>query len=209
MYKSVATEGMVVPDRARMKLRYFGQKQFNITLGGNQYYSFNANSFFDPDGAVGGGQPVGFDQWSAFYNYYRVRACKFKCTIIQASSTAANVTQLILLPTSDTSGTTSQSIIVNAQQPYAKTRFTNVQSGSGGVVTLKSYMSTKRILGLTKAMTDGDDQLQAIVSTNPARVWYWVVGSVALDGTSTLNAYMDFTMTMYGEFYSRKPLAAS
>lgn len=204
-----STIGTTVPDRLRCKLKYFEQKPFNIALGGNQYYTIRANSFFDPDFSLGGGQPVGYDQWAAFYNYYRVKACKIKMTVVQNGATAGNLCQLVLLPTTDTSGTTINTVTVNAQQPYAQTRFTNVNDGGGAIVHLKGYMSTAKIWGQTPAAIQADDDFSATTAANPIKEWYWVLGSLALDGVSTQSGFLDVQITMYGEFFGRKPLAGS
>ncbi len=42
----------------------------------------NANSLYDPDAAIGGHQPTGFDQLMGLYKYYRVMSAQFKVSAI-------------------------------------------------------------------------------------------------------------------------------
>jgi hypothetical protein len=205
---SVVTEGLQVADRTRCKLVYFGQKTFTAA-GLVQSYQFNGNSLFDPDAAVGGNQPGGFDQWCGFYNRYRVLACKIQCTIVQLGSAAGNSCQLVLVPSDDSVTTAAQGTVVNSMNQYAQTRFTNTNAGSGGVVVLKSYMTTKRIMGIRTEAVDSENTLSALISGNPADVWAFVIQSYPLDGASTMNAILDVKLTYYAEMFSRKALAGS
>ncbi len=80
----------VCPDVMRVQLKYNGRKTSN---GGGtvniEDYIFRGNSCFDPDFAVGGDQPLGFDEWSALYRRYRVIACKADVDFINDAGVSA------------------------------------------------------------------------------------------------------------------------
>jgi len=95
MYAAVAGAGSVgasgFPARKRLTLRYstFEVLQYNA---GAQFaqLDFRANSLYDPEYAVGGHQPMGFDQWMKFYKNYTVLRSRIK--IASSPSTNTNLT---------------------------------------------------------------------------------------------------------------------
>ena len=52
-----------------------------------QYYAFGVNCLYDPYLALGGGQPLYFDQLSAIYNHYTVMRSRIKVTFAVSTST--------------------------------------------------------------------------------------------------------------------------
>lgn len=58
-----------VPDRMLIRLKYC-ERQRNPATAID--YVYNLNSIYDPNQTGTGHQPLGRDQWSAFYNRYRV-----------------------------------------------------------------------------------------------------------------------------------------
>lgn len=57
-------------------LRYSTRVEFNPSGIATQALSFRANDMFDPEAAVGGGQPLGFDQLMKLYNNFTVTDSK-------------------------------------------------------------------------------------------------------------------------------------
>ena len=57
-------------------LRYSTRVEFNPSGIGTQALTFRANDMRDPEAAVGGGQPLGFDQLMALYNNFTVTDSK-------------------------------------------------------------------------------------------------------------------------------------
>lgn len=63
-----------MPKRRKITMKYASSHRFGlVTIGG---VVLRANSIFDPEFAVGGHQPLGHDQWKAFYTRYTVIATK-------------------------------------------------------------------------------------------------------------------------------------
>jgi hypothetical protein len=52
------------------------------TSGSFAVWQFTANSLYDPEVAAGGHQPMGRDQWAAFYNHYVVRSCTIEVDFV-------------------------------------------------------------------------------------------------------------------------------
>lgn len=52
----------------------------NLITGVASYYSFRLNGLYDPEVAIGGSQPRGFDQLASIYGKYTVRKAKVEVT---------------------------------------------------------------------------------------------------------------------------------
>lgn len=70
-----------MPLTRRCQLRYCTQKVITCNENSIGWADFRANSLFDPDYGVGGGQPMGFDQWTALYDQYVVTGSKITAYI--------------------------------------------------------------------------------------------------------------------------------
>lgn len=60
--------------------------------------AFRLNSVYDPDLSGTGNQPVGFDQWAAFYNKYRVLSTDVEIRLENRSTTGESLT-VVYFPT--------------------------------------------------------------------------------------------------------------
>lgn len=155
------------PDSEVAKIRYSDQ----ITITGSTYaqYTFRGNSVFDPDESGIGHQPMYFDQYAAVYSKYKVVASSCKVTVANYDATAAVVA--VLVPSSEIVTITSYAIAM--EQPYAKrTELIPISTRQGVKCTVKSMMTTQRMLGLTKAQL-ADDDYSASTGSSPLSLWYW------------------------------------
>lgn len=85
------------PNQMRVRLKYQSYFDASIPSTGPVYYFWRANSIFDPDAAVGGGQPRGFSQWSNFYEKYHVMGANCQLRLLDkdtGTSTTGTVTGL-------------------------------------------------------------------------------------------------------------------
>lgn len=67
-----------LPLRCKNVMRYATSTDLTLDTGGVQSVLFRANGLYDPEYAIGGHQPLYFDQMSALYNHYHVVASKIK-----------------------------------------------------------------------------------------------------------------------------------
>jgi len=61
--------------------KYSDIVNINPAIGSVGVHTFAANGLYDPNITGGGHQPVGFDQFTAFYNHYEVLGAKIQFTI--------------------------------------------------------------------------------------------------------------------------------
>lgn len=189
----------VVPDRYRTKLVYTLKTQANSS---NLVQTVvRGNSVFDPEWAVGGNQPTGFDQLSTLYGRYIVHGCQIK---VRAVNLGAGVGKIVVFPTTATSINNIREAI---QAPYSKTRML-APTGSGQSMTyISSYSSTKSIRGITGPLVD--DELEALTTANPPKEWYWIVAGSHFDEASIIDQDWEITVVYYVDFFKRLKLSNS
>jgi len=206
--KRFVRQGTLVADKQFIKFKY--NSVFTFGAGSVGSYVYAGNNLFDPNTTGAGGQPQGYDQWTAFYQRYRVRSCKIVATFIEGGASAGNMRQYTVIPCTQQQVTniTSMNPLVVSMQPRARSTYSNVNTGSGAIARIKHYAKTKDIFGITQT-TLSDDDYSSLVSAAPANIWSWVIVNRAIDSTSSPNVYVQISLTYYAELYSRVEVGAS
>jgi hypothetical protein len=161
--------------------------------------SVSGNGCFDPGLSLSSGQPVGFDYWAVMYERYRVIGSRCVLNLgVEGSTTGGSVSAMIgvaLFPATQ-SGALS-ALDDAASQPHA----TRVNVTTEKPVTITKTMKTSTVTGIKDML--GADQLQALISAQPANEWFWNMG-VSSDQSwiSTVLKYT-FTITYDVEFFDR------
>lgn len=184
----------VIADRIRIKLKYNTYVSLAGTLG-VPFSQIYQNSLNDPDLTGSGQQPLGFDQWSNFYSKYRVNGMAIS---IQGGNTNSNTPLLFSVYPALTSSLPSTPDAVFSQ-PYSKTVSVPQASGNSKV-TIKNYMSTKKIYGYTNI--DQEDDFTADYNANPVNLWYFIV--YGYSSNSSIPTFQGIVrITYYVELFDR------
>ncbi len=142
------------------------------TVGNSQI--MRLNSIFDPNNAVGGHQPYGYDQLAALYNRYRVLKTRWKITF----GNQAGSYDLVVVPINGalaTAITTSLSFETACEVPYAQQR---VQGGGGApTVIVNGKIDLNKLGGVKLSEYLDDDRFEAQIGANPAEVINLVIGT--------------------------------
>jgi len=167
----------IFPRKLRQTLTYC--EQFPVTLNAvaflTTWHTFRANGLFDPRFAIGGHQPMGFDQLMAIYSKYTVVGAKMTLRVCGATQTYNNGT-----------------FGINIRDPVAAA----VTTSEAAIESQYSTYNTFGYLQDTKSVTlnfDGpkyfnandivdDDTLSGTLTTDPARIAladFWVSADVA------------------------------
>jgi hypothetical protein len=135
-------------------------------------YTFRGNSLFDPDYTGTGHQPRYFDQWSAFYQKYKVLSSSIRVSVSNYSATGGVI--CVIVPHTDILTLTSYSSA--AEQPRMKrTEQLPVSTRMGALNTIRHGITTQAVCGLSSAQVSSEDW-SATVGSNPLQVWYWNLG---------------------------------
>lgn len=82
---------LALPSTAKATFRYAYAGSLDPSTGGVALTSFRANGPYDPEVAVGGHQPRGWDQFAAFYTHYH---CIGATATLYMSNTATSANQI-------------------------------------------------------------------------------------------------------------------
>ncbi len=191
-----------IGDRARTKLRYVDIN--SISLAGLNYGEkiYRLNSCFDPDYSGAGAQPLGFDQWAAFYTRYRVLAAHYKCE--WASPTSLAECSVGLIPNLVNTIDNTDSYVY--AEPYAQS--TLFSTNGGWKPVLEGEISMSKLFGLTPSEMS-EENYTALTSASPVNMAYLHVRSSTLSGGLSGTAYFKLEIIYDVEFYGRVELELS
>lgn len=154
------------------KLRFVSEKTIDAGLSSFNYASFSANGAWDPDVALGGHQPTGFDQWMVAYNHYTVLGAKI--TVQPYHLTSGVVGYLSLALTSDSTLSLATNIDVLQSRLVSKRRLltgTNQQLPKFSGLTKK--FSAKKFFGIHNFV--GKELYRGDATRNPTEQAYFHV----------------------------------
>lgn len=180
---------MVIPASKLVKLRYCTYLELDPAAAAQGVRNiFRANGCYDPDQSGIGHQPLGFDQWSAFYDQYVVLGSK--CTArFMANSESVNFNSgLVGIWLTDGQGSIP-AIETLMEQPGIVSKMLTNAYGSRGAVVCKKNFSAKKFFGV-RDVKDNRDDLGANVTADPSsQAWYSVY-------FHSINAYNPTSITV-------------
>jgi len=195
------------PSQARATLRYVDNLDFTPSGSAMTKYSYAANDLFDPQIATGGHQPMGFDQWSVWYNHYVVTSAKITVKLMPTSSTAQIMSAFGVFLSDDTA--TSSSSQVLKEQGLTKWKYFSHEQASRGVYTVSKTFNAKKFFGV-KDMRDNLARLGASVAASPAEIAVFIIWAQVVDeATTTGAAHAEIVITYNVEFAEPKLVAQS
>lgn len=191
----------------KVKVNYTGFIQ-NAINSVYDLYNYRGNNINDPLGVTGAVQPLGHDQWSAFYSEYYVAASKIEAWFTPRNTTTSSGI-VFILPTRDTYTTTTAESNDAELQPYAKRKVTGTLGSP--VVYIKHYMTTAKMFG--RKDTIDDPNYSAAVNADPTTQWNWMVAGKSIAEIDVagqeLNVGFYIEITYYVQYRKRIGLAAS
>lgn len=182
MYKSMKPRwNNPLPHTGYFKMKYNSITQTTSPLQiGNGWIddvTYNANSMYDPEAALGGGQPMGFDQYCGMagpFNRYKVLASKIKVFIHNLNDNARAL-RCSILPTLNATSTQFDFAVLSSL-PMCRQFVLENQNDTRNKISC--YASTKKMW----AVKDVDDvHFAAAYNANPNNMWYW---QVIIDGST-------------------------
>ncbi len=168
---------LITPKTKIVHLRYIQAFDLDPAAGTVASHSFRANSCFDPDFAIGGGQPAGFDQWSVFYNNYEVERSVAKLEVLPSnSSSGPSALQLLVLLKSRPRSTVSTGPLTlleqrsNSRTAYGQFGGGRDTGGNLGVMVMRNSFKMRRDMG-----HGSNSHTEANFDANPSEDWFFVV----------------------------------
>lgn len=180
------------PNAIRTKLVYVTNGD-DTTAGGTGYLYFRGNSVYDPDYAVGGGQPQFYDQLAVLYQRYFVHASQIDVHLTTTDDVP--YTCVLVGANNATALTTPQFCEFSG----AVVRHLGHLDNTSTRMTLST--SAKRMLQLMNPQDNPN--ASSATNTDPALFWLWWVQYTNTDGGNCAIHYT-VRITYDVEFYELK-----
>lgn len=190
-----------VPQKTIITLRY---QEAWLSDGLTLDKRFNLNSLFSPVFS-GGHQPLGFDQYTTFYNRYRVTKVRVTLYVGGSTSYSGGCIKTILVPDNDTTALTNMSTA--SEQRGASCHVGNDRFGP---MRITRVFYPNRISGVSMKEYQ-DDRFQALMTAKPTEsIMLHVCLTDIYNNTPAASivqasAVFDYTC----ELFDPNPLAAS
>lgn len=203
-----------IPDFTMVALPYSEHIQMSsLTTNPSQGYKYQLNSMNDFRNAFGGHQPLGFDQYSAFFQKYRVHATKIKVTWYDPSGLTGSEIRCALYPARhNTNLSASSAFSILDELPMAKVAPLVVTGGGKWRTTIKAFYKMHRLQGVSKTEYNTDLNYEAYIDNDPGSmpllyILAWDPNATTGGGTGTV--WFNIQATFYASIFGRKPLTQS
>lgn len=168
------TLGKGFPKKVVMTHKY--KCTLSATANGTmQRYDFRANGMFDPEVAVGGHQPMYFDQMTALYDHYTVIGSRIKITITRThSANNGNDPIYFVLFNNDDTTVAGTSVIDVAESNSGRIKIAAPDGGGYHPTSLMltSKYSTKKTYGNAQL---NNTNIQGSAVSDPAEQTYYTL----------------------------------
>ncbi len=188
----------VMPDTMYLKMKYVETHFFTAGIGSSQNYALN--DVRDPDITGLGHQPLGFDQWMAFYQFFEVLGSQIKLKGLNESNTVS--WQIACYPAIQTPSLT---ISAAKEQPYVSYRFQAGAATGNQIMRMRKYMSVRKLEGRSTASIN----FTGTASSSPSSLRFWVIQIASVNQASTINVQLDVELTYYVKLFRRINLSQS
>lgn len=200
----------VIPQSVNVKLKY--ADSFPVSSSAPTLYNYRIGSLFDPDYTGVGHQPMGFDQWSAFYERYRVNAIKMRVTFVNGYDTSSPSQPLIGAIWPNYQRTTGALGLTRLMElPNVSYQFMAAETGGGSdtIRTIEFYTKINDFYGISPAEYRAEESYAGTDSTSPVKDGLLGVQSQGFVGINPAEYWMFVNITYYATFYQPKTLVQS
>lgn len=170
----------LIPNKTARTFRY----QTSVTLDPNAAFIderlFRMNGMYDPEVAVGGHQPLGFDQYiGVLYDHFVVIGSKISATFASNSSTTTGAYIVGVTPTDSTAALpTNVSTII--EQGRSKHKQVQPYVGGNSLATIRMKMNPNKFMGRSHPLSD--PELKGGVANDPTEQATWHVWASSTNG---------------------------
>lgn len=200
--KSTLRIGQVFPKTVQTVLRYVESGSLTVTANSYNQLFYKCNGLYDPEDALGGHQPYGFDQYAAIYNHYKVFKSR---AIVQWNVTTGARHEGLIVGINITPGATDADVPrTKMEKQDGKINYQWVSpSGDSTAVIVKPW-NAKSYFGMQK----DESELSAAVGADPTELSHYCVWASNPAGAETFVFY-NITVEYYIEFSEPKSLGGS
>lgn len=145
-------------------------------------FAYAANGMYDPYIPAGGHQPLGYDEWSQFYNHYVVIGAKVTCQFVLSSSGQNTSMATGIYLADDSVIPTSLTELVEQGLGTYRIQASGVNAPGNYQRQTKTF-SAKKFFNVTD-IKDNIGRIGATNTANPAELAVFNIWAASVDGTS-------------------------
>jgi hypothetical protein len=195
-HSSVAHPTTITADETDVTLRY---RSVGVRNASTPQFakSWTPNAAYDVDPLLGSTETYGFDEYAAFYSYYRVVEYSYKIQVSAISATTDPVTIYILNTNTQPTGTAYDLFSTN---PYCQTKPLTAY----GINNTLVFQGNHRVSQIVGSMTvETEDNYRALTTGVPSDlVWLTMAGECRTNQNPAWEWVADIWMTV--RFYGRE-----
>lgn len=173
--RTVIQRGFSIGMSQLVRFKYAQQIAIDPAATEARGYVFRASSPFQPDFTGTSGtahQPMGWDQWTVFYNRYIVVRSKCRFSVIPTESIALGTgAGIITIMVSDSSATTTT---IETQIEDGKSKYKLFGTLGSNPVTVRHTYDVKKHVGIKDYKDQAGGSYGAQFDASPSDAWYFL-----------------------------------
>jgi hypothetical protein len=189
------------PANRTVELDYAAMVYCNSATVSPGVYQFRLNSAYDPDLTATGHQPMGFDQWAAYYNHYVVEQCSYEISINTTPNGATCTRAIVHLSDDPTIPSTDFTDLLELGAQYGVLHPVLGPHIFSGKVDVAKFFNRKNIAS--------DSDLRAAVNANPSDNVILSVITIGQNSDQSTTNFLDIKLRMRVRFMEPKDLPPS
>lgn len=188
------------PVRRTARMRYVQTVAVGgAAVGVGDFVVYSPSSLYDPEVAVGGHQPMYYDQLLSAtgpYTKFLVTGARFRVHFSNFSSASTPVQIVVYVSPVSTS---PASITQAMEKPWSQKRLLSVPAGGGANGTITIQCASEKALGISKAHLLTDDYYAGAYNANPSVNWFITMCVYGVSGVCSVacNVEMDIDTILY------------
>lgn len=159
------------PAKKLVRLRYATRLNLDAPIDGTPVHNgYRANGMYDPNMALGGHQPMGFDQWMTVYDHFTVLGSKITVRYVPNTTTAFPPIAFGIMLTDDSvfpyTNTDALHAIMESSHGGRAMRLADISnSATSRNLSVTRTFSAKRFFG--KAFLTGSEDYKGAINADP------------------------------------------
>jgi hypothetical protein len=195
-----------MPDELNVRLQYIDN--FTDVSGSYQEVLYRGNGPFDPVYAVGGGQPLWWDELTAIYDSYVAHKCEIHVNVIQLTGTGSSAFAAVgVYP--NISSTAALDLTTAQEMDYATAGFVGPNTGGPNQINMSSSFTTQQLYAVPRSFARNSSDFISATSTTPTNEWLFHLYYGSLDASSDVNLRFTVRLIYNIKFFNRKIILPS
>lgn len=195
----------MVPPKSKKVCLCFPSDSVTITesaVSGGAFRYYRLNSAYDVDTGVGSTNTPGFNEWSAFFNNYRVWRTHVRVEGGVSGGSSGALATVGLVPNSFQATLPSSKIYWISQPGVVHQTISQLSNGGRTICVLDKQYSLPTIFRITKRQFMDDMDFTATTGSNPSRQAYVAVTLNSINSSTVMSFSFTIVVSMEIEFFN-------